>query len=223
MAERAVPGGSEQSPVDMSRENDMATTQTLSVLIIDRDDIQVDALTDFLTDEGFHTQRLSDGEQVSDEIRKGRVQIAILDVSPPATDALALLERIRRTDSDLVVIATTTTPSVEVAVKSLKLGAFDYLQKPIKRDGLKEVVNAAIREKGLLVHFETRLNQIVGQRIRERRSAEALTLKQVANRTGLSWSLISQIELGKSAASMSTLHKLATALQVKMSYFFDTV
>ena len=108
-------------------------------------------------------------------------------------------------------------------MKSLKLGAFDYLQKPVKLDGLKEVVNAAIREKGLLVDFETRLNQIVGQRMRERRSEEALTLKQVANRTGLSVSLISQIELGKSAASMSTLHKLATALQVKMSYFFDTV
>ena len=50
-----------------------------------------------------------------------------------------------------------------------------------------------------------------------------LTLKQLANRTGLSVSLISQIELGKSAASMSTLHKLATALQVRMTYFFETV
>jgi len=201
----------------------MATTQTLSILIADRDDIQAAALTDFLTDEGFYTQRVNDGDQVVDEIRKGRVQIAILDVSPPSTEALALLERIRRTDSDLVVIATTSSPSVEVAVQSLKQGAFDYLQKPVKLDGLKEVVGAAIREKGLLVDFETRLNQIVGQRMRERRSAEALTLKQVANRTGLSVSLISQIELGKSAASMSTLHKLATALRVKMSYFFDTV
>jgi len=201
----------------------MATTQTLSVLIIDHDDIQADALTDFLTDEGYYTQRLGRGDQVVEEIRKGRVQIAILDVSPPATEALALLERIRRADSDLVVIATTSSPAVEVSVKSMKLGAFDYLQKPIKLDGLKEVMNSAIREKGLLVDFETRLNQIVGQRMRERRSAEALTLKQVANRTGLSVSLISQIELGKSAASMSTLHKLATALQVKMSYFFDTV
>jgi transcriptional regulator with XRE-family HTH domain len=48
-------------------------------------------------------------------------------------------------------------------------------------------------------------------------------LKQLANRTGLSVSLISQIELGKSAASMSTLHKLAAALGTKMTYFFETV
>ena len=62
-----------------------------------------------------------------------------------------------------------------------------------------------------------------GGRRDERRSAGGLTLKQLANRTGLSVSLISQIELGKSAASMSTLHKLATALQVKMTYFFETI
>ena len=85
------------------------------------------------------------------------------------------------------------------------------------------MVQAAIREKGLLVDLETRLNQLVGARLREKRTAAQLTLKQLANRTGLSVSLISQIELGKSAASMSTLHKLATALQVRMTYFFETV
>jgi transcriptional regulator with XRE-family HTH domain len=88
---------------------------------------------------------------------------------------------------------------------------------------VKAVIEAAIREKGLLVDIETRLNQIVGARLRERRQGAELTLKQLANRTGLSVSLISQIELGKSAASMSTLHKLATALQIKMTYFFETV
>ena len=85
------------------------------------------------------------------------------------------------------------------------------------------VLAEAIREKGLLVDLETRLNAEVGWRIRERRQGRKLTLKQLANRTGLSVSLISQIELGKSAASMSTLHKLATALQVKMTHFFETV
>ena len=85
------------------------------------------------------------------------------------------------------------------------------------------MIQAAIREKGLLVDLEGRLNQEVGRRLRERRTAEQLTLKQLANRTGLSVSLISQIELGKSAASMSTLHKLATALQVRMAYFFETI
>ena len=50
-----------------------------------------------------------------------------------------------------------------------------------------------------------------------------LTLKQLANRTALSVSLISQIELGRSAASVLSLYKLATALDVPMAYFFQSV
>ena len=73
------------------------------------------------------------------------------------------------------------------------------------------------------MNLEARLNSEVGRRIRERRHERSLTLKQLANRTGLSVSLISQIELGKSAASLSTLHKLASALGVRMTYFFETV
>jgi len=67
------------------------------------------------------------------------------------------------------------------------------------------------------------LNLAVGGRIRERRLSNGETLKKVANSTGLSVSLISQIELGKSAASIHTLHKLSEALQVRMTYFFETV
>jgi ribosome-binding protein aMBF1 (putative translation factor) len=105
----------------------------------------------------------------------------------------------------------------------MKEQAFDYLEKPLAPEELGAVIQAAIKEKGLLVDLESRLNQEVGARLRERRTAEQLTLKQLANRTGLSVSLISQIELGKSAASMSTLHKLSTALGVKMTYFFETI
>ena len=76
---------------------------------------------------------------------------------------------------------------------------------------------------GLLVDLETHLNTEVGRRIRTKRHESELTLKQLANRTGLSVSLISQIELGKSAASMSTMHKLAAALGVRMTYFFETL
>ena len=55
------------------------------------------------------------------------------------------------------------------------------------------------------------------------RQSQPLTLKQLANRTGKSVSLLSQIELGKSAASVSTLNDLSNALGVKMTYFFETV
>ena len=160
---------------------------------------------------------------VEAEVKHGRCQLVLLDVSPPADPGIDLLQSIRAADSDICVIAMTAMPTVEVAVRALKKQAFDYLEKPLAPEELHAVIESAIREKGLLVDMETRLNQVVGGRLRERRSAAGLTLKQLANRTGLSVSLISQIELGKSAASMSTLHKLATALQIRMTYFFETI
>lgn len=201
----------------------MAGKQQLNVLVVDRDEGSTAELKNFLTDDGYQVQTLADPAQVVAEIKKGRFQLVLLDVSPPEMERVELLQQIRSVDSDLCVIAMTSLPSVEIAVRTLKHQAFDYIQKPLEMDELREVIRAAIREKGLLVDLETRLNQVVGTRLREKRTAAGLTLKQLANRTGLSVSLISQIELGKSAASMSTLHKLATALQVRMTYFFETV
>lgn len=201
----------------------MTGKQQLNVLVVDRDEGSTAELKNFLTDDGYQVQTLADPAQVVAEIKKGRFQLVLLDVSPPEMERVELLQQIRSIDSDLCVIAMTSLPSVEIAVRTLKHQAFDYIQKPLEMDELREVIRAAIREKGLLVDLETRLNQVVGTRLREKRTAAGLTLKQLANRTGLSVSLISQIELGKSAASMSTLHKLATALQVRMTYFFETV
>ena len=201
----------------------MAAKQRLNVLVVDRDEGSNIELKDFLTEEGYLAAVLTEPEQVVDEIKKGRFQLVLLDVSPPADSGVELLRKVRAADSDICVIAMTALPSVAVAVRTLKSQAFDYLQKPLEMEELRAVIQAAIREKGLLVDLESRLNQVVGQRLRERRRSGELTLKQLANRTGLSVSLISQIELGKSAASMSTLHKLSTALQVRMTYFFDTI
>jgi DNA-binding response OmpR family regulator len=201
----------------------MAARQRLNVLVVDRDEATNVELKDFLSEEGYQAFAIAEPDPVVEEVRKGRFQLVLVDVSPPEDPGIELLRRIRSADSDVCVIAMTASPTVHGAVRSLKQQAFDYLEKPLAREELQAVIQAAIREKGLLVDLESRLNQAVGARLRERRSGLRLTLKQLGNRTGLSVSLISQIELGKSAASMSTLHKLATALRVQMTYFFETI
>ena len=201
----------------------MSEKNRLNVLVVDPDEATVLDLKEMIGELGYRASSNTNPDAVIEEIKHGTFQIVIADVSPPADHALDLLARMRSADSDLCVISMTAMPTVDVAVRAMKQHAFDYLQKPVELEELRHVIDAAIREKGLLVDVETRLNQIVGKRLRERRSESTLTLKQLANRTGLSVSLISQIELGKSAASMSTLYKLATALQVRMTYFFETV
>ena len=201
----------------------MSNQQQLNVLLVDSDQQARSEIGDMLAREGYLSVALDDASLARSEIRNKRFQIVILDVSPENPDGVAALQEIRKADSDLCVIATSSNPSVGMAVQIMKHQAYHYLKKPVVPDELATVVKDAIREKGLLVDLETRLNTAIGTRIRERRHSRPLTLKQLANRTGLSVSLISQIELGKSAASMSTLHKLSTALQTEMTYFFETV
>jgi CheY-like chemotaxis protein len=208
---------------DRSRSGcEMANPQRLNVLIVDREEEAQLQLKELLSEQGYGVTCLSEPLRVPEEVRQNRFQLVILDVSPGSGGAEALAG-IRSFDRDLCVIATTGLASVEMAVETMKYQAFHYLQKPLESEEVLAVVLEAIRDRGLLVDLETHLNTEVGSRIRGKRHESALTLKQLANRTGLSVSLISQIELGKSAASMSTMHKLAAALGVKMTFFFETL
>jgi DNA-binding NtrC family response regulator len=201
----------------------MGSAPRLNVLVVDPDLEAARQLEAMLCSDGYEVKLLSNPREAADSVRSSNHQLVILDVSPGNPEGVDALRQIRDADDDLGVLTTTSQPTVEMAVQTMKSDAFHYLQKPIDSVALREVLDEAIKEKGLVVDLEARLNSEVGGRIRERRHAASLTLKQLANRTGLSVSLISQIELGKSAASMSTLHKLAGALQIKMTYFFETV
>lgn len=201
----------------------MSSAQPLSVLVADPDVETRDALSAFLCEEGFEPTELADPSKAPSAIKDGRYQMVLLDLGEPGVDGVELLQKIRSVDDDLCVICMTGQPSVETAVATMKHRAFDYLKKPFEIGELRPVLREAIRQHGLLVKLEKRLNAMVGERARSRRHEMGLTLKQIANRTGLSVSLISQIELGKSAASVLTLHKLSTALGVKMTYFFEGI
>ncbi len=201
----------------------MARQSKIRVLVIDDDEDICAYLQTFLTREGYKITTVSRPEEALPELREGRHQIILLDLRMPGLDGVSLLRAIRAVDSDVCVIVMTAYPSVETAVDTMKADAFDYLPKPFEASELRAVVQRAIREKGLVVDPEERMNHVIGGKLRGLRSGRGLTLKQVANKTGLSVSLISQIELGKSAASVSTLGKLSAALGVKMAEIFESV
>lgn len=201
----------------------MAGTQPLNVLLVEPDVQARGQLANILREEGYHATSLEEPQSAAQEVRKGRYQMVLLDLGRPGEGGLDLLQDIRSIDDDLCVICMTDEPSVETAVATMKHRAFDYLEKPVAAAALRPVLQAAVKEHGLAVDPEERLNAAIGERIRARRHELSLTLKQVANRTGLSVSLISQVELGKSAASVMTLSKVAAALGVRVGSFFEAV
>jgi DNA-binding NtrC family response regulator len=201
----------------------MRNGQQPNILVVDTDDGASSELKSMLVDAGFAAGTLSEPRDAVEELRTNRYQLVLLDVSPGNPDGIAALQSIRQFDADLCVIAMTALASVEMAVETMKHQAFHYLQKPLDEDELRMVLAEAVKAKGLVINSDSQVNQAVGRRIRECRQSQPLTLKQLANRTGKSVSLLSQIELGKSAASISTLNDLSNALGVKMTYFFETV
>lgn len=201
----------------------MSQRAKLGVLVIDRDPEVCRELLEFLGREGYRARGASSPAEALVVIKDGKSQIVLLDIPTPDVSGVSLLHEIRAIDSEICVIAMTACPSVETAVDAMKADAYDYLTKPLGLDQLRQVIRRAIRDKGLMIDAAERLNQQIGATVRGMRKDRDLTLKQLANKTGLSVSLISQIELGKSAASIATLHKLSAALGVPMSQLFETV
>jgi DNA-binding NtrC family response regulator len=201
----------------------MGNAQQPNILVVDSDEGSTMELKSMLVDAGYSAGILTEPERVVEELRTNRYQLVILDVSPGNPAGIAALQAIRVFDADLCVIATTGLASVEMAVETMKHQAFHYLQKPLDAEELAMVLAEAVKAKGLVINSDAHVNRAVGRRLRECRQSQPLTLKQLANRTGKSVSLLSQIELGKSAASVSTLNDLSNALGVKMTFFFETV
>jgi two-component system, OmpR family, response regulator len=192
----------------------------VKVLVVDDDKAIRDFMETFLTKDGFDVKSLSDPAEAPDEIKNEGYHLVILDLMMPKVDGIEVLKRIRKVDSDVAVVIFTGYPSLDSAVQSMKLDAVDYLRKPFNPDEFREVIDRVMRKKGLLRSPEENLHRVIGETIRMLRKERTLTLKQMARRTGLSVSLLSQIERAESSASISSLYKIATALDVRIQDLF---
>jgi DNA-binding NtrC family response regulator len=192
----------------------------MRVLVVDDDREICDFMETFLAKDGVEVKTVSDPESAADEVKVGGYHLVVLDLMMPKLDGVEVLSRIRKVDSDVAVVIFTGYPSLDTAVQSMKLDAVDYLQKPFDPEEFREVVNRVMRKKGLLRSPEENLHRVIGETVRNLRKEANLTLKQMARRTGLSVSLLSQIERAESSASISSLYKIAVALDVKIQDLF---
>ena len=196
---------------------------SISVLVVDisRSRRRDSELVAYLREKGFQLKAVRDPKRAEETIRKGNVQIVFLLLATRGNPNLSsILRRFTKANSDLPTLVISPKPSLAEATESIRGRAFDYLSSPCCREDLEDSVLNVIGEKGYLQSPEDRLQRTVGERLRKTRVGRDLTLRQLSNRTGLSVSLISQIELARSCASVGTLFKLSRALKVKMNDIF---
>jgi DNA-binding NtrC family response regulator len=192
----------------------------IRILVVDDEQDNCDFFHLLLTREGYEVTCETDPTKVMDLVRQETFHLVVLDMMMPQMTGTELLGHLRKADSDLAVIVATAYPHLDTAVESLKLQASDYVKKPVEPQEFLATVAAALARKGLSKDPEAELHRAIGRTIRESRKSQDLTLKQLARRTGLSVSLLSQIERAESSASISSLYKIANALGLRMAQLF---
>lgn len=193
----------------------------VNVLVIDDDPDFNQSLRESLVEQGFLVFGITDPRETLSELKNKSYQVVLLDLRMPEKDGVTVLREIRKFDSDIGVIVITAYPSIDSAIETLKMHAYDYIKKPFRIAELVDVINRYVHEKGIKADPQRQLMCEIGRKMRELRKEKALTLRQLSNRAGVSLSLISKIERGDCASSLSTLFKLAMALNVEISYFFQ--
>jgi len=116
------------------------------ILIIDDNPDIRNILKDLISDVGYKTRIAANYNQALTEIDKKLPDVAIIDVKLDKgdNDGIELLSHIKKKNKDIPVIIISGHANIEMAVKSLKSGAFEFIQKPFDRERLMNFVNRAV-------------------------------------------------------------------------------
>ena len=115
-----------------------------NVLIVDDEAGIRDSLAGILSDEGYSTRSVESGEACLDLLRKTAFDVVLLDIWLPGIDGLEVLERIRELDNPPEVLMISGHGTIETAVRATKLGAYDFLEKPLSIDKTLILVKNAV-------------------------------------------------------------------------------
>jgi two-component system nitrogen regulation response regulator NtrX len=129
----------------------------MSVILLVDDEAGVRAsLGAVLRDEGYNVDTVDSGEACLDQVTHQAYEVILLDIWLPGVDGLATLERLRERGVDAQVIMISGHASVEAAVRATKLGAFDFIEKPLSLDKTVLTVRNALRQRRLEVENRAR-------------------------------------------------------------------
>ncbi|HMK52900.1 MAG TPA: sigma-54 dependent transcriptional regulator, partial [Thermodesulfobacteriota bacterium] len=119
-----------------------------SVLIVD-DEVGARESLKMILKNDYEVFLAKNAEESFAQIKKHSPDVVLLDIILPDLDGLKVLEKIKQSDPDVIVIMITATKTVKTAVEAMKLGAYDYVTKPFDIDELRLLVSRSLSRKAL--------------------------------------------------------------------------
>ena len=117
------------------------------ILVVDDEEVVRQSLTRTLAGEHCNVETVLNGEDALQAMGKGGYDVVFVDMRMPGLDGLAVLKAIKEHWPEAEVIVVTGYPAVESAKEAVKLGAYDYLPKPIGPDDIINAANGAMQHK----------------------------------------------------------------------------
>jgi two-component system nitrogen regulation response regulator NtrX len=115
------------------------------ILVVDDEASIVQSLSGVLEDEGYQVLSAGSGEEALKEIRKEPPELVLLDIWLPGMDGLTVLERLKRTSPGIPVIIISGHGNIETAVKATRMGACDFVEKPLSIERILVSVQNALQ------------------------------------------------------------------------------
>jgi DNA-binding response OmpR family regulator len=112
----------------------------IKILVVDDEPEACDALKEFLSMKGYEVSTAQDGQTALRRLKKYKPQIVLLDVIMPGMNGIEVLQEIKKMDPKIGVIMVTVVTDEAQAKKTLELGAYDYITKPVDLNYLETVV-----------------------------------------------------------------------------------
>jgi len=115
-----------------------------TIMVVDDEEKIRQSLRGVLTDEGFDVVEAEDGRAALDLLSRGVPRLAIVDIWMPEVDGIELVQRMRTEAPEVPIIVMSGHGTIETAVRVIRMGAFDFLEKPFKLDALLQTVGRAL-------------------------------------------------------------------------------
>ena len=117
------------------------------ILVIDDEDIVRLSCSRTLTPEGYDLRMAKNGEEGLKMLEEDSFDLVLTDLKMPNMDGIEVLANIKKRWPSIDVVIVTGYQTVETAVKAIKLGAFDYIEKPFTPDALIAIVSNVFKAR----------------------------------------------------------------------------